>query len=249
MTMDPSSVCPLGHLTLMKGVQSALTVVVDPKKRAKADLVTWMNITRNILRAIKSIHTQAFADFPLEKSMFLPSPHIDHLTCQVCQCIPSLPIEVLTCRHYLCSSCITPETISCPCNSNTLLPDQLCAPSQLVLNMMGSLLVRCTQNCGQVIQLQHLRIHLLSNCVETEIPPPSAITVEQLLTTTVSDREPSLMVTHTRGLLAEKLFPSGRHVTCRSSSGKVCMYISDQLQLIKCLPIIIASIPCKGHYS
>ena len=132
----------------------------------------------------------------------------------------------MTCRHYLCSSCITPETISCPCNNSTLSPDQLCNPSPLVFSVMSCLLVWCTRKCGQVLELQHLQSHLRSDCTRTEISPPSSVTVEQLLHC-VSDqcghgRETSLLVTHTTGLLAEKLFPSsGGHITCRSSTGKV----------------------------
>ena len=103
----------------------------------------------------------------------------------------------------------------CPCN---LQPDQLSAPpSELVVNGMGNLLIYCTHNCGQVVQLQNLDSHLKSRI---DIPPPSAITVEQLLARD-PDREPSLMVTHNMGLLAERMFPSGTYLTYRSSTGKV----------------------------
>ncbi len=182
-------------------------------------------ISRNIIRKINTIQTKVFAEeVPLDRSLFLPFPFLDALLCKYCHCIPHQPIELLTCRHYLCTPCIRnilkSGTISCPCNEVTLAPDQLCAPSELTLNIMGSLLIQCNRKCGQVIQLQHLTSHLQSNCSRMEIPPPSSITAEQLLVS-YPDREPPLMVTHTMGLLTEKMLPSGGHLTCRSSTGKV----------------------------
>lgn len=188
-----------------------------PKKRAMGRPSADEAAERNIVRRINSMHTQEFTDFPVEKSICLSSPHLDDLLCQLCQCIPRHPIEVLICRHFLCMACIR-TCISCPCNGTALLPDQLCKPSAWVLTMMGSLLVHCKQNCGEIIQVQHLTTHLQSNCKTTPIPPPSAISLEQLVASSATE---GLMVTHMRGLLAEKLFPSGGHVTCRSSTGKV----------------------------
>ena len=65
------------------------------KKRGRPSDADEQYIIRNILQTISRLseHTQQFADFPLEKSMFLPSPHTDYLACQICQCIPSRPIE------------------------------------------------------------------------------------------------------------------------------------------------------------
>ena len=182
-------------------------------------------ISRNIIRKINTIQTTVFAEEgSLENTLFLPSPFLDYLLCKHCHCIPYQPIELLTCRHYLCTPCIRDilklGTISCPCSEVNLTPDQLCAPSELTLNIMGSLLIRCNMKCGQVLELKHLKAHLQSNCTKSEIPPPYSITVEQLLVK-YPDREPPLMVTHTMGLLTEKMLPSGGHLTCRSSSGKV----------------------------
>lgn len=176
-------------------------------------------IIRNILRKIKSINTPEFAPFPLLKSLFLPSPYIEHLLCKSCHCVPNQPIEVLTCRHYLCTSCINSENLSCPCNGITLLPDQLSSPSELAVGVMGSLLLHCS--CSQVIELCHLQSHLKSKCTDIPVPSPSAITVEQLLISADPDKASSLMVTQTQGLLAEKLFSSSGPITCRSSTGKV----------------------------
>lgn len=186
-------------------------------------------ISRNIVRKLSTIQTPQFVeDVPLEKFLFLPFPFIDHLLCQICHCIPNKPIELLTCRHYLCASCIgnisKSGSLACPCSSTVnILPDQLCAPSEFVQKMMGSLLVRCTQKCGQVVQLHHLKSHLQSKCTQTEIPPPNTVTVEQLLLKD-PEREPSLMVSHTMGLVAENMLASGDHLTVRSSKGKVSLH-------------------------
>ena len=181
-------------------------------------------IQRGLVRQINNISdgVPEFSPFPLNKSFLLPSPLLDHLICPICQCVPSKPIELLTCRHYLCTACIIGQS-SCPCNNSTLSPDDLCAPSQLILDIIGRLLLRCNKSCGQIVEIQHLRTHLQSDCTETEIPPPSDVSIEQLLLKD-PDMPLSLMETSIIGLLVEKLIPISGPLTCRSSIGKVYKY-------------------------
>lgn len=67
---------------------------------------------------INSIDTPEYAGFPLEKSLFLPSPYLEDLICQCCEYIPSKSVEILTCRHLMCASCLsTTGVLVCPCSS------------------------------------------------------------------------------------------------------------------------------------
>ena len=192
-----------------------------PRKRKMGRPSIDESILRNIVRKINAVKAPEFAPFPLHKSLFLPSLFLDHVLCQVCQCIPSQAIEISTCRHYLCAECIINSTsFSCPCNRHTLNPNDLCAPSQLSLEVMGSLLLHCSERCDQILQLQHLKTHLQSSCEQTMIPQLAAISVEHILSKDLY-QSPSLMKIHTMGLLTEKLFPTSGPVTCRSSTGKV----------------------------
>lgn len=174
---------------------------------------------RNIIRAISDIGTIEFADFPLTQDMFLPSPYLTFFVCQCCQCMPGKPLEILTCRHYLCVSCIisgcNEGTVACTCNNLTLCAEQLCAPAEMAMAVMGGLLLRCNR-CAEVMELRHLMAHLRSSCHVTEIPPPSKITVDQLMR-----RFPSKMDTHTTALVVEHLIPAIGQVTFTSPKGKV----------------------------
>lgn len=195
------------------------------RKRGRPSDADSNYITRKFNRMISTLHTPKYTNFPLNKYLFLPSPFLNDLVCKCCQCVPNEPVEFLTCRHYVCLSCIQETNnfgqIHCPCNGSTLGPEQLIVPSALVLNMIGSLLVRCNKKCSEVMELRHFMSHIESDCSLTEVPPPSKITVQHILNHEPS-RPPSIMETHTKRMLAEKLLPSGNEpVICRTSMGKV----------------------------
>lgn len=176
---------------------------------------------RKIMRIVEDLGYPELVNLPLQKSMFLPSPFLDDLICHHCQCIPNQPVELATCRHYLCMQCIKAGIVTCPCNEDTVLAlDHFSKPSPLTLNLIGSLLVRCSKNCGEVMELRHLTAHISSNCEHTTVPSPSKTTVRQLLDREQGSKQ-SLMEKHNMGLVAERLVPNSGHVTCRSSSGKV----------------------------
>lgn len=105
-------------------------------------------VARKVMHTVNEIHstTPEYAPFPLQKSLFLPSPFLEYLVCKSCDCIPSSPVELSTCHHFLCMSCVksgcNTGSITCPCNDLTLGSDELCTPTDLALDVMGSLLVR-----------------------------------------------------------------------------------------------------------
>ena len=76
----------------------------------------------------------------------------------------------------------------------------------------GRLLLACPSGCGEVLELDQLSQHLASNCSITPVPPPSKISVQQLLELESST---SWLRTHTMGLLAEEMIPSSGVATCR----------------------------------
>lgn len=181
---------------------------------------------RKILRRLEELTSDNTADLPLQRSLFLSSPHLDNLACHHCKCISPLPVELTSCRHLLCRKCIRDEHITtCPCNSETTIQvDHLNKPSPIVLNLINSQLVHCSSNCGEVMELKHLTAHLSSNCESTTVPSPSKLTVRQLLDLNKEDK-PSLMEIQAMGVVTKGLVPTSGHVTCRSSSGKVTMHI------------------------
>lgn len=206
---------------------------------------------RKIMRMVDGLGSPEFANFPLPRSMFLPSPFLDDLVCQHCQCIPSQPVELATCRHHLCIQCIKSGTIACPCTENSsILADHIGKPSPLTLNIIGSLLVRCA-DCGEVMELRDLMAHTSSKCEHTTIPCPSKVTVKQLLLDREQGSKQSLMELHNMGLVAEKLVPSNGHVTFRSSSGKVkenhIIIITHAYHHVFLL--IVAFNSCKDHHT
>lgn len=144
-----------------------------PKKRRKGRLSeddpTFQR--RKIARRLEELGTSEMASLedPLQRSLFLPSPYFH------CHCISTQPVELATCRHYLCTQCIRDGIATCPCGGNEIHVDQLNKPSPLSLNLISSLLVHCSNNCGEVMELRHLVAHLSSNCENTTIPSPSKI--------------------------------------------------------------------------
>ena len=177
-------------------------------------------IPKKLMLSINSINTPEYAGFPLVKSFFLPSPYLEDLICQRCKCIPSKPVEILTCRHLMCASCLsTTGVVACPCCSIPLSCSDLSIPSHIVLNLISSLLIRSNQNCDEVMALKDLHKYVQSQCTQTEVPPTSIITVEQLLVQDTGETV-TLMKKHTMGLVAE-MFPKGGYTTLKSSTGQV----------------------------
>ena len=52
---------------------------------------------RKVIGKIGDIDSPEFANFPLDRSLFLPSPYLDDLSCYNCHCIANQPVEVTTC--------------------------------------------------------------------------------------------------------------------------------------------------------
>ena len=115
-TTPPFWVCHLGHLMVIHAQYVLLTVVADLKKGGDAQVTAEQYIHQNILQTVKSLsdHTQQFADFPLEKSMSLPSPYIVYIACKICH---RIPLAVTTSAHPVSpqKQCLAPVTIV-PCH-------------------------------------------------------------------------------------------------------------------------------------
>lgn len=134
-----------------------------------------------------------------------------------------------TCNHYMCvpciiSSCEAGNILSCSCNNSPIAVHQLRAPCVVVMKLFNSLLVRCMSQCGQVMEMKHLKQHLESNCAHIQILSPSKITVDHILHTP-DNSTPSQMEVQTTGLLVEKLMPVKGPIRYRSTSGKVSIII------------------------
>lgn len=192
-------------------------VTLEVKGRPNAD-----DNTRAILAKLADLNVPNYGHAPLNTTCFLSNPILPDLTCTICQCIPNQPVEVSTCRHYMCLPCIvrsceSENTLVCQCTNVAVKASHLNSPPSLVLKLYDSLLVTC--KCGQIIELKNLDQHLASKCAKIEIPPPSLITVHNLLQS--KSDTPSQMQTHTMGLLVDKLLPNNGSLTYRSTSGKV----------------------------
>ena len=99
---------------------------------------------RKVIGQIGDIDSPEFATFPLDRSLFLPSPYLDDLSCYNCHCIANQPVEITTCHHHLSMECMKGGfMIACPCNENTFLAEHINSPSPLTLKLLGSLLVHC----------------------------------------------------------------------------------------------------------
>ena len=178
---------------------------------------------RKVMGRVTDLDSPEFADFPLDKCLFLPSPYLHDLCCSNCHFIPNQPVEFISCHHFLCMECIKGGLEACPCNGVPLLAEHINTPSPLILKLIGSLLVRCNNNdCVEVMQLKHLMAHISSSCQHTTVPAPSTITVSQLLH---QESQQSLMVSQTMGLIAEAVVPGSGHINCKSPSGKVRSFI------------------------
>ena len=148
------------------------------------------NINHAVMSKIAEFNIAPYIDSPLLPTYFLPNSMLDDLICQRCACIPNQSVEVLTCRHFLCAQCIlsvceTNTPLYC-CTTSPITAHQLSLPSPLVVKLLDSLLVQCKNGCGEIMELKHLKNHLKSNCTTIEIPPPSKITVDNLLNPSVN---------------------------------------------------------------
>lgn len=177
------------------------------------------HLSREIMREVNNINPPQYSNLSLERSHFLPKPILQSLLCQHCQHIPNRPLELLPCRHLICISCITRITethiLTCSCSP---VETQVVQPHPVVIEL-GSLLLNCPGECGQVITLQLLLQHQ-SNCFTrnvTPAPPLSQITVQQV----VDSPPDSAVVQYTMGLLVENFIPSSGSVKYKSPSGKV----------------------------
>ena len=109
---------------------------------------------------VAEIDQPQFVNFQLQPSYFLPN---SMLNCLSCSCIPNQPLEIATCRHYICvpcivSSCGSGSSLLCNCNGRSILPHHLCIQSPVVMKVFSSLLVRCKNDCGEVMQLKDLKL-------------------------------------------------------------------------------------------
>ena len=163
---------------------------------------------RKVIGRIGDIDSPEFATFPLDRSLFLPSPYLDDLSCYNCHCIANQPVEVTTCHYHLCMECMKVGLMACPCNENTFLAEHINSPSPLTLKLLGSL---CNNtDCVEVMELKHLIAHISSSCQHTTVPPP-------LLHHCQSTATPeSLIASHTMGLIAETAVPSSGYITFKS---------------------------------
>ena len=171
---------------------------------------------------LTTLTSPIYAHTPIQKVHFLTTPYLDDLSCKICGCVPNQPLQIITCQHFVCMSCVQDlcgcgKEITCPCNGRIVYGDEICLPSNLLLKQFGNLLLHCTKGCGQVVELQHLTAHIDSVCVDVNVPPPSKVTVEQL----VQLQPSSQLYTAIMGLVAEKMIPASAPVTLRSSTGKV----------------------------
>jgi hypothetical protein len=114
------------------------------KRRLRADPPLAIS-TIGSTRSHTTSHTQKNSDSPLEVSYFLPSPYIEHLSCKICNSIPSEPIQILGCQHLLRKGCIYKvcegegQALTCHCNNTPLEAESLCLPSELVCKCLDSL--------------------------------------------------------------------------------------------------------------
>ena len=133
-------------------------------------------------------------------------------------------MQIQSCQHLVCASCVRNccerEALACPCNGTPIGADLINVPSPLIHNILGSLLIRCNDGCGQIMELKNYTQHRDSKCKEPFVPPPSRCTVQQLLDLQAEESTSTLRA-QTTSLLLEKLVPSNGPMTCRSTSGKV----------------------------
>ena len=182
--------------------------------------------SRKIVHHLSTLRTHKFSDYALDNTCFLTSPHLQHLSCQLCLTIPNEPLQILSCQHILCMSCIRSgcekeAPIVCPCSSIPIRTDCIAIPSPFIIDILGSLLICCGEGCGQILELKHYQQHRNSKCSSTPVPPPSMVTVQQLLDLQEGGSTSTLR-SQTTSLLLQKIVPSNGPVQCKSASGQVC---------------------------
>ena len=145
--------------------------------------------------------------------------------CKLCQHIVDQPIETTYHHHLMCATCVRDcidnDNWSCPCGdpSHKLSPESLQKPSEVVLKLQATLLVKC-ERCNAKMELQHLRTHVLSECQNTQPPSPSKVTVRQLWEG-ASTSSPTPMEIQTVGILAQRVAPTTGSVVWCATKGQV----------------------------
>jgi len=167
------------------------------------------------------------ANSPLDVSRFSKpaSISLSDLQCRLCQYIVDQPVETTYHHHLMCASCvrgsIDNDDWSCPCGdpSHKLSLESIQKPSEVVLKLHATLLVKC-ERCNTRMELQHLHTHTLSVCQNVQPPSPSKVTVQQLWEGT-STSTPTPMEVKTVGILAQRVAPATGSVVRCATKGQV----------------------------
>lgn len=168
------------HLWPMNAMEICFSVPCGGKPRRRKLEVTGRPSGENkIMAKVTSPDLPQFAATPIATNFMLQD-----LICQICSCIPNQPLEVLTCRHYImCVPCVVRS-----CNSGGTLLRRYTNMSLSTVRTSSSYdKAPIGKVCGQVMELQHLKGHLASECAQINIPPPSKITLDYLLDTSITD--------------------------------------------------------------
>ena len=135
--------------------------------------------------------------------------------------VPNQPLEIMPCHHLVCTNCVGKITemriLTCTCSSYEISADNISIPHPIVLRLLGSLLLKCPLLCGQVVALEQLCKHLDSNCMDSDLPSLSNITVQQVLESPPGSTMERLVM----GTLSSNFIPQNGSVTYKLSNGKV----------------------------
>ena len=91
------------------------------------------------------------------------SPPPDDVICPLCLDIVEEPHQFTCCGHHICKKCgdkikhqaTSPHCPMCRHNECTMLPDKY-----FERNTLNTLLIWCTEGCGQKVELGQLKNHL-----------------------------------------------------------------------------------------
>ena len=132
---------------------------------------------------------------------------LEDLSCNMCRKVLNQPLTLTTCNSLVCASCLLewlskcPESLPCPCCSETLTDFTTIEVAPLIQKLLGGLLVTCM--CGKNVAKQDYIVHRKSGC-GTNVP--QAVTVESILVqpacTPLSPLEMELQTSLTKRSLA-----------------------------------------------